>query len=421
MNKNSSSLYESWDDSLEDHRSNPHKLIDWIKQNHPDLVEKAKNGNLSPETIGFWQKVLNSELVRVNPRDLHGDVMVTDAIEKESKRTAGIQTISNMWNTVGVVPIAYAGVGAGVSGVMSAGIVFFLSQSAGNYTSTAASNANPASRKWANAALASNISLQVVLTLISGVGSEILTNSAQLSKIYADKVVEERLYATPRRKIAEGQGILDQAKVDQDICDQKKAEYHDKRRQGVSDQYSDPKTSPLYVDIYGPFEAKKNPNYFKNYPTTQLPICIKPQRLEHEGNALKNEGQQKLDLLKSDVDKAGGSLPYLKNEQEDLYAQNFTENGRIAAGQEAVSTSMGNFSSKLLTGEWDKLGFPLMFASLSVIFSSASILMTLWHRNKPSIALTFDPTAKQAFDELIHAVAEGLNNQEPPAIDDDKP
>ncbi|MFM7905505.1 MAG: hypothetical protein ACKPA9_10195, partial [Microcystis sp.] len=83
------------------------------------------------------------------------------------------------------------------------------------------------------------------------------------------------------------------------------------------------------------------------------------------------------DLLKSDVDKAGGSLPYLKNEQEDLYAQNFTENGGIAAGQEAVSTSMGNFSSKLLTGEWDKLGFPLMFASLSVIFSSASILMTL--------------------------------------------
>jgi hypothetical protein len=47
--------------------------------------------------------------------------------------------------------------------------------------------------------------------------------------------------------------------------------------------------------------------------------------------------------------------------------------------------------------------------------------MTLWHRNKPSIALTFDPTAKQAFDELIHAVAEGLNNQEPPAIDDDNP
>jgi hypothetical protein len=44
-----------------------------------------------------------------------------------------------------------------------------------------------------------NISLQVVLTLISGVGSEILTNSAQLSKIYADKVVEENLY-TPQQK-----------------------------------------------------------------------------------------------------------------------------------------------------------------------------------------------------------------------------
>jgi hypothetical protein len=62
--------YKSWDDFLEDHRCNPHKLIDWIKQNHPELVEKAKNGDLSPETIGFWQKVLNSELVRVNPRDL---------------------------------------------------------------------------------------------------------------------------------------------------------------------------------------------------------------------------------------------------------------------------------------------------------------------------------------------------------------
>ncbi|MDB9431534.1 hypothetical protein [Microcystis aeruginosa] len=142
-----SASFFSWDDFLEDHRSNPHKLIDWIKQNHPELVEKAKNGNLSPGTICFWQTFL-SELVRVNPRDLHGEVMVTDAI-----------------------------------------------------------NANPVSRKWANRFLWAIISLQFVLTLISGVGSEILTNSAQLSKIYADKVVEEHLYATPRRNIAEGERV----------------------------------------------------------------------------------------------------------------------------------------------------------------------------------------------------------------------
>ncbi|WP_260441820.1 hypothetical protein [Microcystis aeruginosa] len=203
----------SWDDFLEDHRFNPHKLIDWIKQNHPELIEKAKNGNLSPETDCFRQKVLNSELVRVNPWNLHGEVMVTDAIEKESKLTAGIQTISNVWNTVGVAPIAYAGVGGGVSGVISAAIVIVLCQLAGNYTSTAASNANPASRKWANRSLWANISLQGVLTLISGVGSEILTNSAQLSNIYADKVVEEHIYATPRRNIAEGERILKKAKV----------------------------------------------------------------------------------------------------------------------------------------------------------------------------------------------------------------
>ena len=330
MNTNSS--YKSWDDFLEDHRSNPHKLIDWIKQNHPELVEKAKNGNLSPGTICFWQKVLNSELVRVNPRYLHGDVMVTDAIEKESKLTAVMQTISNWWNTVGVAPIAYAGVGGGVSGVISAVIVIVLCQLAGNSTSTAASNANPASRKWANRSLWANISLQVVLTLISGVGSEILTNS-----------------------------------------------------------------------------------------TADLPYCRKPKRLEADGKKLRGQGQKQLDTLQSTVEQSGGSLEYLKKEKRGLYSQHFTENGRIAAGQEAVSTSMRNFSSKLITGEWDKLGFPLTFASLSVIFSSASILMTLWHRNKASIALTFDPTAKQAFDELIHAVAEGLNNQEPPAIDDDNP
>ncbi|MBE9263189.1 hypothetical protein IQ224_13735 [Microcystis sp. LEGE 00066] len=409
--------YKSWDDFLEDHRSNPHKLIDEIKQNHPDLVEKAKNGNLSPETIGFWQKVLNSELVRVNPRDLHGDVMVTDAIEKESKLTAGIQTISNMWNTVGVVPIAYAGVGAGVSGVMSAGIVFFLSQSAGNYTSTAASNANPASRKWANAALAGNISLQVVLTLISGVGSEILTNSAQLSKIYADKVVEEHLYATPRRNIAEGERVLEQAKDAHKICDTKTAEYQAER--GKSDKLYDPKTSSLHEQLHGPHGVPSS--YFDKIRPADLPYCRKPKRLEDEGKKLREQGQKELHMVQSTVEQSGGSLEYLKKEKRGLYSQHFTENGRIAAGQEAVSTSMRNFRSKFRTREWDKLGFPLVFASLSVIFSSASILMTLWHRNKPSIALTFDPTAKQGFVELIHAVAEGLNNQEPPAIDDDNP
>ncbi len=322
----------SWDDFLEDHRFNPHKLIDWIKQNHPELIEKAKNGNLSPETDCFRQKVLNSELVRVNPWNLHGEVMVTDAIEKESKLTAGIQTISNVWNTVGVAPIAYAGVGGGVSGVISAAIVIVLCQLAGNYTSTAASNANPASRKWANRSLWANISLQGVLTLISGVGSEILTNS-----------------------------------------------------------------------------------------TADLPYCRKPKRLEDEGKKLREQGQKQLHTVQSTVEQSGGSLEYLKKKKRGLYSQHFTENGGIAAGQEAVSTSMGNFSSKLLNGEWDKLALALMLAGLSVIFSGLSVLMTVWHRNKPSIALTFDPTAKQGFVELIHAVAEGLNNQEPPAIDDDNP
>ncbi|ARI79391.1 hypothetical protein [Microcystis aeruginosa] len=402
-----SASFFSWDDFLEYHRFNPNKLIDWIKQNHPELVEKAKNGNLS---ISFWQKLLNSELVRVNPRDLHGGVMVTDAIKKESKLTAGIQTISiafpklvrytcfllfcllpfafclkpitfvpqqtekryNVWNTVGVVPIAYAGVGGGVSGVISAVIVIGLCQLAGNYTSTAASNANPASRKWANRSLWANISLQGVLTLISGVGSEILTNSAQLSKIYADKVVEEHLYATPRRNIAEGERVLEQAKVAQNICDNKAAEYQKERDK---DKLYDPKTSSLYEKLHGPHGVPSS--YFDKIPTADLPYCRKPKRLEDDGKKLREQGQKQLDTVQSTVEQSGGSLEYLKKKKRGLYSQHFTENGGIAAGQEAVSTSMGNFSSKLLTGEWDKLGFPLMFASLSVIFSSASILMTL--------------------------------------------
>jgi hypothetical protein len=257
-----------------------------------------------------------------------------------------------------------------------------------------------------------NISLQVVLTLISGVGSEILTNSAQLSKIYADKVVEEHLYATPRRNIAEGERVLDQAKLAQNICDNKAAEYQKERDK---DKLYDPKTSSLYEKLHGRHGVPST--YFDKIPTADLPYCLKPKRLEADGEKLRGQGQKQLDTVQSTVDQSGGSLEYLKKEKRGLYSQHFTENGRIASGQEAVSTSMRNFSSKLMTGEWDKLGFPLMFASLSVIFSSASILMTLWHRNKPIIALTFDPTAKQGFDELIHAVAEGLNNQEPPAID----
>jgi hypothetical protein len=167
-----SASFFSWDDFLEDHRSNPHKLIDWIKQNHPELVEKAKNGNLSPGTICFWQTFL-SELVRVNPRDLHGEVMVTDAINANP--------VSRKW----------------ANRFLSAIISHHLSHC--KVMATDAINANPASRKWANRFLWAIISLQVVLTLISGVGSEILTNSAQLSKIYADKVVEENLY-TPQQK-----------------------------------------------------------------------------------------------------------------------------------------------------------------------------------------------------------------------------
>lgn len=232
-----SASFFSWDDFLGDHRSNPHKLIDWIKQNHPELVEKAKNGNLSPGTICFWQIFL-SELVRVNPRDLHGEVMVTDAI-----------------------------------------------------------NANPASRKWANRFLWAIISLQFVLTLISGVGSEILTNSAQLSKIYADKVVEEHLYATPRRNIAEGERVLDQAKVAQNICDKKAAEYQKERDK---DKLYDPKTSSLYEKLHGRHGVPST--YFDKIPTAALPYCLKPKRLEADGEKLRGQGQKQLDTVQSTVD-----------------------------------------------------------------------------------------------------------------------
>ncbi|MDB9406028.1 hypothetical protein PN472_05745 [Microcystis aeruginosa CS-1036] len=266
-----SASFFSWDDFLEDHRSNPHKLIDWIKQNHPELVEKAKNGNLSPETIGFWQKVLNSELVCVNPRDLHGEVMVTDAINANP--------VSRKW--------ANRFLWAIISDHLSHCKVMV----------TDAINANPASRKWANRFLWAIISLQFVLTLISGVGSEILTNSAQLSKIYADKVVEEHLYATPRRNIAEGERVLDQAKVAQNICDKKAAEYQKERDK---DKLYDPKTSSLYEKLHGRHGVPST--YFDKIPTAALPYCLKPKRLEADGEKLRGQGQKQLDSVQSTVD-----------------------------------------------------------------------------------------------------------------------
>ncbi|MFM7793753.1 MAG: hypothetical protein ACKO90_38655, partial [Microcystis panniformis] len=138
------------------------------------------------------------------------------------------------------------------------------------------SNANPASRKWANAALVGNIALNLGLTGISGVGFEILMNSEKLSKIYADKVVEEHLYATPRRNIAEGERVLKQAKVAQNICDTKTAEYQPER--GKSEKLYDPKTSSLYEKLHGPHGVPSK--YFDKIPTADLPYCLKPKRLE---------------------------------------------------------------------------------------------------------------------------------------------
>lgn len=408
QNYPNSSSDKKWQDFLEYSSKNPEKFIEWIEHDprYKDIVAKAKEKKIViseepslSKNISFFLRYL----LIVPPNSLYGRVKVNPQLVMRAKAVAAVQSVSNIWDTLTAVPLAYLSVGGGPLGFFFAALITVIAQTFSNKTAEIAAVGCHKHQRLAGGATFGCVAMSALLTLISGYGSDIVTNGTYLAEYHADKIVKENVLPKYERNLRTAETKVKDAQKLIQKCDEQFKEWQ-----------SLPKSSPgrdaFYRKLNGPFGVK--PSYWDNQPTAQLPLCPRSLRLEHESKEEIAKAQKALNQTKSNIDEAGKPIVYLQQFQPKLYASEFTEQGNIRSGVKTVEIAITSFNQRLLSGNLGSLGFSLIGLGISVITTVGAVAFTMIHRRLPSVADTFDRSLHNAQEEFFHAVGDGLRNKQ---------
>jgi len=360
-------------------------LIDYIKQNprYAPLVERAKNPSKQPERPGKLRKVSEGvrALVVAAPEDFHGRAMVSKELAKDCRRTATLVSVSSAVNASTSFPLLYyafrdlGGIGPLVALSVSVLLLKFTNASA-----AAASARKSHGRFWSNWAIASVLSVNALLSLVAGVGTELILNQTGLSERKAGEAIQTAIARVEELKRIDSPQYADALAR----CEKGEAEL------GRLDK-THPRWASLYVQLYGIW-ARRDTDW-GNVPLEQLPLCRQVERLRRE--AYQNYETAKGELERSLAVRAtmGDDLAFLKREMPPVYGRHFTPEGELRSGVEATRLAILNFATKLRRGNWAGLGFHLFALLVSVLTSGPACAMT--------VALSLRRDTRKSFSSAV--------------------
>ena len=289
--------------------------------------------------------------------------------------TANCSNIANLIDFVGnfsfflyafqsfIAPIDFA------LALLSDGLLLVFS----NKTATIAGNKTKHGNFWSKVAVGTMIALGVLKSSVSGVGGELLMNQPELKRILAQELIESQ-----KNKVAE----LKESSSTPEL-EARKQELKEKQAQLTSLPRSHPRWNSLYQEINGLWKDRDRD--WSQLAKEQLSLSELVKRLEVEASQSYITAKAILDEKLISRSKIGNDLLFLEQEMPYVYASAFDDEGNINSGSKAIELAVNNFLSKLLTGDWSSLGFSLFFFTLSVLTSSASILLTLRYADREDV------------------------------------
>ncbi|WP_319420338.1 hypothetical protein [Pleurocapsa sp. FMAR1] len=371
-------------------------------ENHPDpeireIVDLAKKGKPF-QTIKTPIKEKLFYLFFANPEEYYGRTFVTDDIKASAVQTAGAVSVSNLTDFASNFPVlffAFTNIGLIPCLVVSSSINYFILLF-GNYTAAAVSRGHKNSRSWSRSAAAGLISLNILQSLVSGVGMELFNNQSNLKQMLASQLIEEQ-----KAKV----DSLKDSKIEHPGYDDYMQECTKGRQQLLELPANDPRRHTLYVRILGEYKDKDRDWSAVNFE--KLPICHRLTRLEQENVEAYKQAKEYLDSKLIIRSKMGNDLVFLKQKLPDVYNQSFQgDNDEIISGVTAVAISMDSFFGRLIAGDFFNLGLSLYFFLWSIISSTAFILMTIQFARRKDVAKSFDKDLELKRDMWLNRLLE---------------
>ena len=383
-------------------------IVSWLKFQSPSQLENPESVNkTSKKNPLFWCYWLKN-LVCVDPNELHGTGYVSKELEKSSLVTASVTTFANWWNAFTTLPfLIFMFDSMGILTWPIAVLANIGLIKLGNALATGAASNQPISIRFARIGSSGFIAINLILTITSGVGSELLLNQSGLSRKLGEQLVQESIFEPLEKEISDIQNneILDKTRNKCDILEGKLQQLPP----------NDPKRGELHLAAYGSYADRTNQGGYRSYennPIEQWPTCPKAQALEaRRDKNIKAPELQYLQTIK-EVKNYGSDLAYLQGVKPEIYDSRFNEKGEIKSGTEATRVAVVLFTKKFFGFEWADLGQSLFVMSMSVITSTVAIWITISYSKREDVKLSKSSAVIKARDVFINETISNLDNKQ---------
>ncbi|GGA52923.1 hypothetical protein CYANOKiyG1_72900 [Okeania sp. KiyG1] len=380
--------------------------IFWLKFQSQIVNQKKSRENITPEgyekvTLLLWLWLIN--LMCVNPKELYGTSYVSKELAKATLVTTSVTTIANWWNAFTTLPfLLFMFESMGIVAFPAAVLANVGLIKLGNALATGAASHQPISLGFARIGTSGFITLNLVLTFVSGVGSELLLNQPGLSRKLGEDLVAESIFQPLENEIL----VIkeDATKIRQECTTlQRKLERLSP---------NDPNRDELHLAAYGLYADRINQGGYKSYendPIEQWPACPKANDLAAASDRQLKVAQDKYQQKLTEVKNYGSYLAYLKKNKPEIYESRFNEAGNISSGTQATRVAAISFAHKLLSRQWVDIGQSLFVMSISAITSTIAIFMAISYSKREDVQMSKSEAVIKAREVFIKETIFDLN------------
>ncbi len=375
-----------------------------LQQQNRELIELAKQ--ISKEgkeahpivshnywgKIGLWLK----ELFTVDSTKLYGKAYVTKEIQSHSRMVADMGTVANAINIATALPLLLIA----MADIPFFGLFLALGTASGllkfsNKAVEIAAAKKPGNQFWSEVGLAGVIFLNLIQSVVSGVGTQLVLDKSGIANHFADRMVYEQTIAPLEARVNNYQ-------FDPNAIPSKK-ECQALETELPKVEANTSESSRLYEQAYGRYAEAQLPLKERSYyssPPNQWPHCPRAKYEEARLTSRLSTAQQELQEAQAKVADKGG-LAYLRKEKPDIYDRYFDEVGELKSGMQATTTAVEMFWENLVTGNWASLGLSMYIFGLSVITSAIAVTLVATHSQREDIQMSWSPAVAQEKESYL--------------------